>query len=135
MRQTVGKLLSEEIAMTNWDYAQLSHLAKELGGPRALVASIRNGGIATGRWQGGIIGSVVTLVIGGVGFYLYDRHQKKLSLASESVEILEASINAYDACQTEKTPEGDKKDEPGIQDERLEAEVAKKGQQGASTNK
>ena len=81
------------------------------------------------------LGLLFTLVIGGVGFYLYDRHQKKLSLASESVEILEASINAYDACQTEKTPEGDKKDEPGIQDERLEAEVAKKGQQGASTNK
>lgn len=29
--------------MTDWDYAQLSHIAKESGGPRALIANIRNG--------------------------------------------------------------------------------------------
>jgi len=93
--------------MTGWDYAQLSHLAKELGGPRALISNIRSGGIATGRWQGGIVGSAATLAVGGVALYLYNRHQKKLALANESAEILEADIKAYDIVQTEKVTEGD----------------------------
>lgn len=108
--------------MTGWDYAQLSHLAKELGGPRALITNIRNGGIATGRWQGGIVGSVATLAIGGVGLYLYDRHQKKLALASKSEEILEANIKAYDTVQTEIASEGDEVDEPDVSDEGPEFE-------------
>ena len=41
--------------MTDWDYAQLSYIAKKSGGPRALITNIRNGGIATGRWQGSIV--------------------------------------------------------------------------------
>lgn len=110
--------------MTSWDYAQLSHLAKELGGPRALITNIRNGGIATGRWQGGIVGSIATLAIGGVGFYLYDRHQKKLALAKESAEILEANIKAYDAAQAEMVAEVDEIEEPSVRDEGPEGEVA-----------
>lgn len=90
--------------MTDWDYAQLSHIAKESGGPRALIANIRNGGIATGRWQGCIVGSAVTLAIGSMGLCLYNRHQKKLALANESAEILESNIEANNAIQAEGGP-------------------------------
>ena len=93
--------LIREVMMTNWDYARLSHLAKELGGPEALIANIRNGGIATGRLQGGVFGTLVTLVVGGAGVYLYDRHQKKLALANQSADILTASIKAYDSNRDE----------------------------------
>lgn len=110
--------------MTGWDYAQLSHLAKELGGPRALITNIRNGGIATGRWQGGIVGSAATLVIGGMGLYLYNRHQKKLTIANESAEILESSIKAHDAIQAEEMTDAAGKDEPSIRDEGPDIEAA-----------
>lgn len=109
--------------MTGWDYAQLSHLAKELGGPRALISNIRNGGIATGRWQGGIVGSAATLAIGGMGLYLYNRHQKKLSLANESAEILESNIEAYDAIQAEEVAGVTDESEPSTQDEGPDVEA------------
>lgn len=107
--------------MTNWDYAQLSHLAKELGGPQALITSIRDGGLATGRWQGGIIGTVVTLAIGGLGAYLYVRHQKTLALANTSAEVLEANINAHDA-HTDEASEGDGNDDLSRRSEKLDIE-------------
>lgn len=110
--------------MTDWDYAQLSHLAKESGGPRALIANIRNEGIATGRWQGSIVGSAATLVIGGMGLYLYNRHQKKLALANESAEILESNIEAYDVVQAEGATGAADEDEPSIRDEGLGDEAA-----------
>ena len=80
--------------MTTWDYAQLSHLAKELGGPQALISNIRAGGISVGRIQGGVIGSVATLVAGGIGLYAYDKHQRKIALYEEahsSTEVDEAT--------------------------------------------
>ena len=80
-------------------------------------------GLTTGRWQGGIVGSIATLAIGGAGFYLYDRHQKKLALASESAEILEANIKAYDVIQSQIVSEGDEVDEPDVSDEGPEFEV------------
>ena len=109
--------------MTVWDYAQLSQLAKESGGPRALIANIRNGGIATGRWQGSIVGSAATLAIGGMGLYLYDRHQKKLALANEGAEILESNIEVYDAIQAEGATGAADEDEASIWDEGLDVEV------------
>lgn len=86
--------------MTNWDYAELSHLAKEAGGPEVLIANIRNGGITAGRLQGGIVGALSMLVLGGVGVYLY---QKKLALAKESAEIFAESIKAcgFDSAVSE----------------------------------
>lgn len=110
--------------MTDWDYAQLSHIAKESGGPRALIANIRNGGIATGRWQGSIVGSAVTLAIGSMGLCLYNRHQKKLALANESAEILESNIEAYDAIQAEGATGAADEDEQSIRDEGLGVEAA-----------
>ena len=102
--------------MTDWNYARLSHLAKELGGPEALITNIRNGGIATGRLQGGVFGTLATLVVGGVGVYLYDRHQKKLALASQSADILAASIEAHEAGQdkTESDPKTGTEDEADV---------------------
>lgn len=110
--------------MTDWDYAQLSHIAKESGGPRALIANIRNWGIATGRWQGCIVGSAVTLAIGSMGLCLYNRHQKKLALAIESAEILESNIEAYDAIQAEGATGAADEDEQSIRDEGLGVEAA-----------
>lgn len=109
--------------MTGWDYAQLSHLAKGLGGPRALITNIRNGGIATGRWQGGIVGSAATLAIGGMGLYLYNRHQKKLALANESAEVLESNIKAYDAIQAEEAADAANENEPSIRNEGPDVEA------------
>ena len=110
--------------MTDWDYAQLSYIAKKSGGPRALITNIRNGGIATGRWQGSIVGSAVTLAIGGMGLYLYNRHQKKLALANESAEILESNIEVYDAIQAEGATGAADEDEQSIRDEGLGVEAA-----------
>lgn len=85
--------------MATWDYAQLSHLAKELGGPKALINNIRAGGISIGRVQGGVIGSMATLIVGGIGLYAYDRHQKKVALAEQSAAVLNASIEAYNEAR------------------------------------
>lgn len=91
---------SEEKAMTTWDYAQLSHLAKELGGPQALISNIRAGGISVGRIQGGVIGSVATLVAGGIGLYAYDKHQRKIALAEQSATMLKANIEVYEEAHS-----------------------------------
>ena len=86
--------------MTTWDYAQLSHLAKELGGPQALISNIRAGGISVGRIQGGVIGSVATLVAGGIGLYAYDKHQRKIALAEQSATMLKANIEVYEEAHS-----------------------------------
>lgn len=86
--------------MRTWDYAQLSHLAKELGGPQALISNIRAGGISVGRIQGGVIGSVATLVAGGIGLYAYDKHQRKIALAEQSATILKANIEVYEEAHS-----------------------------------
>lgn len=111
--------------MTGWDYAQLSHLAKELGGPEALIANIRNGGLATGRWQGGIIGAATTIVVGGLGAYLYDRHKKKLVLADQSAEILASNIKAYDVKQAGDELEEGEEGQTSIQDDEPNADETK----------
>lgn len=91
--------------MINWDYAELSHLAKEAGGPEVLIANIGNGGIATGRLQGGIVGALSMLVLGGVGVYLY---QKKLAITKESADIFAESIKAcgFDSAVSEEAKLG-----------------------------
>lgn len=80
--------------MATWDYAQLAHLAKEFGGPKALINSIRASGVSAGRVQGSIIGSIATLVVGGIGLYVYGGHRKKVALAEQSAAVLKANIEA-----------------------------------------
>lgn len=45
-----------------WDYAELSHMAKEFGGPEKFVNAVNHDGVVQGRWQ--VI--IPELVIGGL---------------------------------------------------------------------
>lgn len=64
----------------SWDYAELSHMAKEFGGPEGLVSAIYDGGILDGRIQG----ALGMLSIGGIAIALkklYDSRKAKAETA------------------------------------------------------
>lgn len=61
----------------SWDYAELSHIAKEFGGPERFVNAVNYDGIVQGRWQV-IIPELVVVGLAGLGIWgkhLYDKRK------------------------------------------------------------
>ncbi|MFR2030726.1 MAG: hypothetical protein ACLS3M_04485 [Collinsella sp.] len=80
----------------DWDYAQLSHLAKE---PVGLKADQISSAISLEE-SGWSNRSVATLVAGGIGLYAYDKHQRKIALAEQSATMLKANIEVYEEAHS-----------------------------------
>lgn len=76
--------LRERKSKMSWDYAELSHMAKEFGGPERFVNAVNYDGVVQGRWQ--II--IPELIIGGltvlgiVGKRHYDKHKAQEAAAN-----------------------------------------------------
>lgn len=82
-----------------WDYAELTHAAKEFGGPQGLVNAIYEGGVVDGFIDGGLKGVIVgafgTLFIGGIAFAIKfaikntrDSYKLKTAKAKEAEAVL-----------------------------------------------
>ena len=54
-----------------WNYAELAHVAKQSGGPEALVKTILNTGLKNGR----IEGACATIILGGAVYGIYRLHK------------------------------------------------------------
>lgn len=95
----------------NWDYAELSRMAKEHGNPKQLVQDIYDDGYQNGEEKGIIEGVVIVLAVyetacllknGGV--FLYNKISQHFSQsksihekAEHSADELIKGINDYDA--------------------------------------
>lgn len=85
-----------------WDYAELTHIAKEFGGPQGLVNAIYEGGVVDGFIDGGlkgvIAGTLGTLTVGGIAFAIknaYNNHKLKTAKAKAAlVQALESETVA-----------------------------------------
>lgn len=73
----------------SWDYAELSHIAKEFGGPERFVNAVNYDGVVQGRWQI-VIPELIIGALTGLGFgakYLYDKHQAKKAPTKEASQV------------------------------------------------
>lgn len=94
----------------SWDYAELSHIAKEFGGPERFVNAVNHDGIVQGRWQI-VIPELIVGALTGLGFgakYLYDKHQAKKAPAKEALQVQATSTDAVESnaiiTEVEKEP-------------------------------
>lgn len=80
-----------------WDYAELSHMAKEAGGPELLLETVKAGARSQGRIEGAGIGALVVTVLFAGGTLLFGRYRKSKAVAETAASELIDEINAYDA--------------------------------------
>jgi len=74
--------------MRTWNYAQLSMLARQLGGPEEMIRLIRKAGVAQGRLEMLPLALVFAAISSGITWYLTYKNQK----AEEEAERAEAKI-------------------------------------------
>ena len=85
----------------NWDYAQLTKRASELGGPRGLIENVWNAGHARGMVDGGLIATGAVLVAGGViklVCWAKEQYDLKQAVGAESEALLIANMEAAEAA-------------------------------------
>lgn len=83
----------------SWDYAELSHIAKEFGGPERFVNAVNYDGVVQGRWQI-VIPELIVGALTGLGFgakYLYDKHQAKKALVKEAPRVQTVSADTVES--------------------------------------
>lgn len=81
----------------SWEYANLSHTAKEYGGPEGLVTAIYNGGLVEGRIQGGAIAGLMMLSAGGFAFLINRAVEYKRTRAAVAKGILIDRLDSKEA--------------------------------------
>lgn len=81
----------------NWDYAKLSHAAKEAGGPKKLATRIITIAKKSGRQEMIPVVAVSSVIFGFVGILIGKKSQKKKEQELEEFkkELIEG-INDYD---------------------------------------
>lgn len=81
-----------------WDYAELSHMAKEAGGPGLLLETVKAGARNQGRIEGAGIGALAVTALFACGAFLYGQYRKSKVVAGAAASELIEGINAYDAA-------------------------------------
>ena len=98
----------------SWNYAKLSQLAKEAGGPEALIAKLKKEGILIGKTQGrkemiSFVG--VGIGIGALIKTLIDYYADKKNISSEEAKMIETEIiegiNNYNLSHPNNRLEGE----------------------------
>lgn len=91
-----------------WDYAELSKMAKESGGPEKLVEClIRSGKKGAFPWVGAAFAGGIALTVGAQKAIKYFSEKSKISaaeVASAKQELIQG-IKDYDALQEAATSE------------------------------
>lgn len=91
----------------SWDYADLSHMAKEAGGPDLLLSTLESAARGQGRIEGAGIGALVAGAVLTGGALIYNQYTKRKQLAADAKAALVTGINEYDATHPEaKVAEG-----------------------------
>lgn len=81
----------------SWDYADLSHMAKEAGGPDLLLSTLESAARGQGRIEGAGIGALVAGAVLTGGALIYNQYTKRKKLAADAKTALVTGINEYDA--------------------------------------
>lgn len=79
-----------------WDYAELSHMAKEAGGPDLLLKTLESNARSQGRIEGAGVGALVAGAVLTGAALLYNQYNKRKALAEAAKVELEEGIRAYD---------------------------------------
>lgn len=80
----------------SWDYADLSHMAKEAGGPDLLLSTLESAARGQGRIEGAGIGALVAGAVLTGGALIYNQYTKRKKLAADAKAELIAGINGFD---------------------------------------
>ena len=80
----------------SWDYADLSHMAKEAGGPDLLLSALEKNARGQGRIEGAGIGALVAGSLFAGAALIYGQYGKKKALANEAKAELVNGIYAYE---------------------------------------
>lgn len=62
--------------MANWNYAQLSKLASQLGGPEEMIRLIKKSGVTRGRLEMLPLAFVLAAISSGITWYMTYKSQK-----------------------------------------------------------
>lgn len=87
----------------SWDYADLSHMAKEAGGPDLLLSTLESAARSQGRIEGAGVGALVAGAVLTGGALIYNQYAKRKKLAAEAKAALVTGINEFDASHPEAT--------------------------------
>lgn len=80
----------------SWDYAKLSHMAKEAGGPDLLLSTMKANARSQGRVEGAGIGALVAGTIFTGVTLIYKHYSKKKTLADAAEADLANRIHVYE---------------------------------------
>ena len=86
----------------SWDYAELSHMAKEAGGPDLLLSTLEKNARGQGRIEGAGIGAIVAGSLFAGAALVYKQYSKKKALANEAKVELANGIQAYKMTEEEE---------------------------------
>lgn len=81
----------------SWDYADLSHMAKEAGGPDLLLSTLEAAARSRGRIEGAGIGALVAGAVLTGGALVYNQYAKRKQLAAEAKAALITGIHEFEA--------------------------------------
>lgn len=82
----------------SWDYAELSRMAKEAGGPDLLLNTLETNAREQGRIEGAGIGAIVAGSLFAGAALIYRQYNKKRALANEAKLELEKGIESFEAA-------------------------------------
>lgn len=85
-----------------WNYAELSHMAREAGGPELLLESVKAGARSQGRIEGAGIGALAVTALFAGGALLYGRYRKSRAVTEAAASELVDEINAYDTANEDE---------------------------------
>ena len=125
-------LSTEKGTRMTWDYADLSHMAKEAGGPDLLLSTLEKNARGQGRIEGAGIGAIVAgfLFVGAA--LIYGQYSKKKALTNEAKAGLANGIRAYEMA-TEGTEVKESAIENEGDDSRAEKGEEDMGEEGEET--
>ena len=86
--------------MANWNYAQLSKLASQLGGPEEMIRLIKKSGVTRGRLEMLPLAFVLAAFSSGITWYMTYKSQK----VEEEAQHAESNILRMTASER-KNPE------------------------------
>ena len=107
----------------SWDYADLSHMAKEAGGPDLLLSTLESAARGQGRIEGAGIGALVAGAVLTGGALIYNQYTKRKQLAADAKAALVTGINEYDAGHSEAKA-------MGISEQEVDEPIVSDGQSG-----
>lgn len=82
--------------MANWNYAQLSKLASQLGGPEEMIRLIKKSGVTRGRLEMLPLAFVLAAFSSGITWYMTYKSQK----VEEESQLAESNILRMTASES-----------------------------------